>query len=49
MDWLDFVEGVSYELPDMVSLDTFKDNPPELPEELITGILRRGHKRVRRE
>lgn len=44
VDWLDFVEGVSDELPDMVSLDTFKDNPPELPEELITGILRRGHK-----
>lgn len=44
MDWLDFVEGVSDELPDMVSLDIFKDNPPELLEELITGILRRGHK-----
>lgn len=44
VDWLDFVEGISDELPDMVSLDTFKDNPPELPEELITGILRRGHK-----
>ena len=44
VDWMDFVEGVSDELPDMVSLDTFKDNPPELPEELITGILRRGHK-----
>ena len=28
VDWLDFVEGVSDELPDMVSLDTFKDNPP---------------------
>ena len=44
VDWMDFVEGISDELPDMVSLDTFKDNPPELPEELITGILRRGHK-----
>ena len=44
VDWMDFVEGVSDELPDMVSLDTYKDNPPELPEELITGILRRGHK-----
>ena len=44
VDWMDFVEGVSDELPDMVSLDTFKDNPPELPEELIMGILRRGHK-----
>ena len=44
VDWMDFVEGVSDELPDMVSLDTYKDNPPELPEELIAGILRRGHK-----
>lgn len=44
VDWMDFVEGISDELPDMVFLDTFKDNPPELPEELITGILRRGHK-----
>ena len=44
VDWMDFVEGVSDELPDMVPLDTYKDNPPELPEELITGILRRGHK-----
>lgn len=39
VDWMDFVEGVSDELPDMVSLDSFKDNPPALPEELIEGIL----------
>ena len=44
VDWLDFVEGVSDELPDMVTLATYKDNPPELPDELISGILRRGHK-----
>lgn len=44
VDWMDFVEGVSDELPDMVSLATYKENPPLLPEELITGILRRGHK-----
>lgn len=44
VEWMDFVEGVSDELPDMVSLDTFKNDPPELPEELIEGILRRGHK-----
>ena len=44
VDWMDFVEGVSDELPDMVSLADFKDAPPSLPEELITGILRRGHK-----
>ena len=44
VDWMDFVEGVSDELPDMVPLSTYKDNPPPLPEELIAGILRRGHK-----
>ncbi|MCC8044887.1 MAG: AAA family ATPase [Clostridiales bacterium] len=44
VDWMDFAEGVSDELPGMVSLNDYKDNPPELPEELIQGILRRGHK-----
>ena len=44
VDWMDFVEGVTDELPDMVSLSQYKDNPPTLPEELIEGILRRGHK-----
>ena len=44
VDWMDFVEGVTDELPAMVSLAEYKDNPPELPEELIKGILRRGHK-----
>jgi RecA-family ATPase len=43
-DWMDFVEGISDELPGMVSLSEYKDSPPELPEELIKGILRRGHK-----
>lgn len=43
-DWMDFVEGVSDELPPMESLAEYKDNPPVLPEELIQGILRRGHK-----
>jgi hypothetical protein len=41
---MDFAEGVSDELPDMVALSEYKDNPPQLPEELIEGILRRGHK-----
>ena len=44
VDWMDFAEGVSDELPDMVALSEYKDNPPQLPEELIEGILRRGHK-----
>ncbi len=44
VDWMDFVEGVSDELPAMEPLSAYKDNPPALPEELISGILRRGHK-----
>lgn len=44
VDWLDFVEGVTDELPDLEPLSVYKDNPPALPEELISGILRRGHK-----
>ena len=43
-DWMDFVEGVTDELPVMENLAEYKDNPPVLPEELIQGILRRGHK-----
>lgn len=44
VDWLDFAEGVTDELPDMVSLDSYKDSLPTLPDELIKGILRCGHK-----
>lgn len=44
VDWLDFVEGVSDELPEMVTLDAYKEKLPELPSELIKGILRCGHK-----
>ena len=43
-EWMDFVEGVTDELPPMTPLSEYKDNPPLLPEELIHGILRRGHK-----
>jgi len=43
-DWLDYAEGATDELPGMVALDAYKDNPPKLPEELIKGILRCGHK-----
>lgn len=43
-DWLDYAEGATDELPGMVTLDAYKDNPPTLPEELIKGILRCGHK-----
>lgn len=44
VDWLDFAEGVTDELPDMVALDTYKNDLPVLPDELIQGVLRCGHK-----
>ena len=43
-DWMDYAEGMDDEHPALVELDAFKDHPPDLPEELIKGILRRGHK-----
>ena len=45
-EWMDYVEGVTDELPPMESLAKYKDNPPPLPEEIIQGILRRGHKMI---
>lgn len=43
-DWMDFVEGVSDELPPMATLMDVQDNPPPLPKPLIKGVLRKGHK-----
>ena len=44
VDWMDFVEGAKDELPGLSSLADFASDPPPLPEELIQGVLRRGHK-----
>lgn len=44
VDWLDFVEGATDELPVLTSLADFAADPPVMPEELIEGVLRRGHK-----
>ena len=44
VDWMDFVEGATDELPGLVPLADFAADPPVLPEELIEGVLRRGHK-----
>ena len=41
---MDFVEGVSDELPPMATLMDVQDNPPPLPKPLIKGVLRKGHK-----
>lgn len=43
-DWLDFMEGVNDELPELTFLDEALANPPKLPDELISGVLRCGHK-----
>ena len=44
-DWLDFVEGVSDELPEVEAFDgSMIDDPPPLADELISGVLRCGHK-----
>ncbi len=43
-DWMDFAEGVSDELPGLEDLEDLAADPPALPEELIEGVLRRGHK-----
>lgn len=44
VDWMDFVEGVNDELPELTCLDDALANPPRLPDELISGVLRCGHK-----
>ncbi len=44
VDWMDFVEGVTDELPGFSTLAEAMEHPLPLPEELIQGVLRRGHK-----
>ena len=44
VDWLDFVEGANDELPSLTNLADELKSPPKLPEELIEGVLRCGHK-----
>ena len=44
-DWMDFVEGESDELPEIDTFDTsMLEYPPSLAPELISGVLRCGHK-----
>lgn len=42
--WLDWLEEQTDDLPEIVSAADFIDNPPPLADELIEGILRKGHK-----
>ena len=44
VDWMDYVEGASDELPNLTYLSDVLENPPKVPEELIGGVLRCGHK-----
>ncbi|MBO5543606.1 MAG: PriCT-2 domain-containing protein, partial [Oscillospiraceae bacterium] len=43
-EWMEFAEGGDDGLPELVSLSDYTACPPPLPEEIIEGILRRGHK-----
>lgn len=43
-DWMDFVEGLEDDLPPLEDMSALLAHQPELPEELIRGILRCGHK-----
>ena len=46
LEWLDFIEGNSDELPSLTCLSDVMDSPPEVPKELIEGVLRVGHKMI---
>lgn len=45
-DWLDFVNGVDDDLPEIVAFSDMIDNPPEEVPELIHGILHVGCKMI---
>lgn len=42
--WKDYIDGINDDLPEIESLADAIENPPPLAEELIGGVLRRGHK-----
>lgn len=43
-EWLDYIEDLNDELPEFESLESEWENLPPLDEELISGVLRKGHK-----
>lgn len=45
-DWLDFVNGVDDNLPEVIAFSDMIDNPPEEVPELIHGILHVGCKMI---
>lgn len=46
VEWMDFVEGIDDELPSLTYLSEALKQPIVLPDELIEGVLRVGHKMI---
>ena len=44
VDWVDYVEGINDNLPEIEYLSDFIENLPPQNPELIEGVLRQGHK-----
>ena len=44
VDWMNFTEGITDNLPEIEYLSDFIEDLPEQAPELISGILRQGHK-----
>lgn len=44
VDWLEYIEGEEDELPSVITMADYIGKEPQLPEELIQGVLRVGHK-----
>lgn len=43
-EWEEYIEDISDNLPEFENLETLLQNPPQLADELIEGVLRTGHK-----
>ena len=43
-EWREWIESVSDDLPDIQNISIIKNNRPPLSPELISGVLRMGHK-----
>ncbi len=46
LDWMDYLEGIDDNLPQIRSLEEQSKNPPKLSPELISGVLREGCKMI---
>lgn len=43
-EWVDYIEGFNDDLPEIDNLESIWDSIPDLADELISGVLRKGHK-----